>query len=1393
MRGLIVLIFLIWSTFFVFFDTYSQNDNYVTSQYTITDGLPHNRVSSLAFDKQGFLWLATANGLFRFDSYKFEEYAKTKTNATAINSPYLESLLVDSKGNIWAGYYVGGLIKYNTTDQSIVSYSPSDNDSSSICNTRIKTICEDKLGNIWVGSGGSGIAKLDEKTGKFKHYLRKKTKDNDWTGTSVNQLICTKDSTIWAACIGGLYKYNKSKDSFERIKSQKKSNHKQNEFACLVEDTLRNCLWLGTWSSSLGKLDLQTDELTFRKNKATSTASILIDSQGTIWLGSWGKGLYRYYADSNKFERHTFEGDSTKIKSIKVIRKITEHSSGEIWLSTHSTGILTITKSKAFKKIKHPKSKRTTYTQDLRYIDNKLFMATNIGLHQRTDSGTFKAISKRRVITQKILKTDSNQIWITNNQYIERLQQTENGYTLKYLKLFKKGKYNDTRKVSGIIFKDSLAYISTIHYPMTIFKLGKGGNYWFKKRLNPKIGAVGHLPTARVNNMFKDSKGKIWIGSFGGLYQVKGEDEMLPVKQFISKGKRLSGDLITEIEEDSKGRLLVSTTKGLNILTPTDKDNYNLTIYDTSNGLPENYIRSCAVDVNGTVWVSTNTNIVRIDLEKQDVFAFGRKDGINVPIFTRSSTVSPDGKIIFGARGCYVEFDPKKVETIRKKPKLELSSLSILNNPIKAGEEFNDRVILKKAISYTKKLKITYKEKEFSIELSLLEYQKEKKNFYEYKLVGFDNDWVQLGRQRTVSFTNLPAGKYQLQARAITSEGVYVNLPSPLTIIVTPPWWKTLWFRITFILLIIVGAIGFFRYRIHAIKEKNRELEHQVLLRTQEIRQQSEEIVAQRDHLAMQKEKLEKANTLLQEHQEEITTQRDRLSEQKNELEHTNNKLNVQNSEIKQQSEEIATQRDELSRQKEKLESTNYLLKERQEEILAQNEEIRQQTEEISAQRDYVQKQNKEIEEGLMNMELLSDFGQKLTSMLSLDDIMEMVYSYVSSIVKTDAFGIGLYRDQQKRIDYHAFYEAEKALDPFSKEYCPERNFSSWAIANKKEVFENSISRNFKLYFKEEPSLCTNINAKSVLIFLLYSDEKVIGVLSVYNNKEEAFAAKDFSFLKNLSTYIAIAVANARLYGEVNRKNDHIRSSISYAQNIQKTILPLKKHMDDFVKTFTLFLPKDVVSGDFYWHSDISTPDKKEALFAVIDCTGHGVPGAFMSLIGNRILNRIVNERKVYDPAHILTALHSFIVEALKQESSDNNDGMDVALCKITYQKHNATVQYAGAKRNLYILEPSGTTKTINGTRKSIGGAKAKRSKAEFTSHTINVDKETTLYLTSDGYADQNGVNQKRFGSNKLVELLSEIHKDDMQKQMRILKQRLFEHMEGFDQRDDITIMGIKI
>lgn len=478
-----------------------------------------------------------------------------------------------------------------------------------------------------------------------------------------------------------------------------------------------------------------------------------------------------------------------------------------------------------------------------------------------------------------------------------------------------------------------------------------------------------------------------------------------------------------------------------------------------------------------------------------------------------------------------------------------------------------------------------------------------------------------------------------------------------------------------------------------------------------------------------------------------------------------------------------------------KLNKANIELKVRQEEILTQNEEIQQQAEELHAQRDALEERNLIIEKTNRNMSILSEFGKKVTSSLSIDAINSMIYEYVSSLMDTSAFGIGLFNQQHNIIEYHSFFEQGEKIPYFKRNVNGNNTFSGWCLTHKKEVIVNDVENDYKKYLTEQPVFQTKLKPSSLIILPLLVENRIIGVVTVNSTSKNAYNINDYNNLQSLASYISIALDNANIYELVKRQNANIKSSIEYAKNIQNSILPAKRTLDKYFKSFVIYKPKDIVSGDFYWFTSANTNSGNYLFAAVVDCTGHGVPGAFMSLIGSRILNEIVNEKKIYNPAQILELLNVSIQVALRQDETNNNDGMDLCLCRVEYKPNNQVeVVFSGAKNPLFyshLINPE--IIRVNGSRKSIGGIRSKRSKMFYENSVIHLQKDDIIYLMSDGYIDQHSPKREKIGTIKFMKLLNEIRKYNLETQKAKLELYLDEHKKNEDQRDDITIFAIKL
>jgi len=258
---------------------------------------------------------------------------------------------------------------------------------------------------------------------------------------------------------------------------------------------------------------------------------------------------------------------------------------------------------------------------------------------------------------------------------------------------------------------------------------------------------------------------------------------------------------------------------------------------------------------------------------------------------------------------------------------------------------------------------------------------------------------------------------------------------------------------------------------------------------------------------------------------------------------------------------------------------------------------------------------------------------------------------------------------------------------------------------------------------------------------------------------------------------------------EVEIKNKEMVDSINYAKVIQDAMLPLLSRYEDFIKEgFIFYRPKDIVSGDFYWFSK----QNNDIYIAAADCTGHGVPGAFMTMLGMNILEQIIDTLIDPSPAEILSELNKRIQNALKQNlaTSEVRDGMDIAICKL----NNTTMklEYAGAYRPL-ILFSKGELIEIKADRTAIGGNQ-QNINLTFENHLFDLHKGDAFYIFSDGFPDQfGGPQQKKFGNKRLRELLTKTYTLSEKEQLPIISNEYEDWKKEEEQIDDVLLIGIQV
>jgi len=327
--------------------------------------------------------------------------------------------------------------------------------------------------------------------------------------------------------------------------------------------------------------------------------------------------------------------------------------------------------------------------------------------------------------------------------------------------------------------------------------------------------------------------------------------------------------------------------------------------------------------------------------------------------------------------------------------------------------------------------------------------------------------------------------------------------------------------------------------------------------------------------------------------------------------------------------------------------------------------------------------------------------------------------------------------------------------------------------------------------FDRHGELCNWIINETDITQLKKADQEVLlqtkALTEAYMDLSERKAQIEFQKRQLL-------IINERLdtgFKQIHRQNMTIKDSIRYAQSIQTSILPLDKEISEFLDFFIIYLPKDIVSGDFYMYEKLSDDS---FITIVADCTGHGVPGAFMSLIGYNILSQIIKIQNITDPVGILEILSRKLIEVLKQDEEQNSDGMDISICRLDKNGDSYDVSFSGTRCSIYLYSKAESKlQRIKGSQRQIGWGTEFTKIHQFVLHQFKLTKDDFIVMLSDGLIDQSNDNRRRFGSERFSEFLVLNSQVSMPQMGKNLGKTLDQFMNGSPQRDDITVFGFKI
>jgi serine phosphatase RsbU (regulator of sigma subunit) len=351
--------------------------------------------------------------------------------------------------------------------------------------------------------------------------------------------------------------------------------------------------------------------------------------------------------------------------------------------------------------------------------------------------------------------------------------------------------------------------------------------------------------------------------------------------------------------------------------------------------------------------------------------------------------------------------------------------------------------------------------------------------------------------------------------------------------------------------------------------------------------------------------------------------------------------------------------------------------------------------------------------------------------------------------------------------------DSERVIEEMESQYQIEDKMKEISLLNKESEIEN---------LKHEQEITDGKNQRIILwVGLIAIGITLFIVIAGFISKKKANnqlkSQNEIIVNKNNELHEA--------YEQIEEKSNEILDSIRYAKRIQSAILPANDKMTALLpESFILYLPKDVVAGDFYWLEQV----ENKILFASADCTGHGVPGAMVSVVCNNGLNRSVREHGLTDPGKILDMTRKIVLEEFEKSEEKVNDGMDIALCCL----EGKTLTYAGAHNPLWIIKKgSSEVFEIKANKQPVGQFEKG---VNFTTHTIELEEGDTIYLSSDGYADQfGGEKGKKLKTTNFKKLLVSNSKRSMNEQKSRLNDAFEEWREGIEQIDDVCVLGVRI
>ncbi|NUQ41932.1 MAG: sigma 54-interacting transcriptional regulator [Calditrichaceae bacterium] len=818
---------------------------------SVAEGLPENTVNWIIQDRLGFLWMSTQNGLVKYDGYAFTTYMFEPHNPQSLSDRNPMEILEDHLGNIWVGTLRGGLNRFNRASETFTHYRHDKNDPASLSDDGALTLYEDKTGALWVGTAG-GLNRFDRRSGTFTRYRHDPDNPRSLSNDRIYAIREDHLGNFWIGTHEGLNQFERRSGACVRYLHDPAdpASLSHNTVAFLYEDS-SGILWVGSDGGGLSRFDRERRAFKHYRCHPQDPASlgsdrvysILEDRSGNLWVGTFGGGLNRFERKTETFTRFRNSPNDPASISGDAIRFVFQDRSGVLWIGTFLNGLNKLDQSGD--KFAHyhnvpgdPASLNNNRVWAL-HEDREgiLWVGSDGGGLSRLDRQT----GKFRAYTHDPADPHS-----VSNNYVGIIYEDRAGvlWIGAYgggLSRFDRKKEIFTRYAPHPGARDSLnnGFIHAIcedsFGALWIGTLGGGLNKFDREKkvftqylYDPKMPQRLSIP--RINAIREDAAGTLWIGS-DGMGLLRYERAADSFTRFYDSEKGL--DIILSIYEDRAGRFWIGTYRGgLHLFDRTSGTSVAFTEKD---GLPHAAVKGILEDEAGNLWLGGERGLVKFAYEKRTFRTYDAADGLQGSHFNfNAACKGAGGALYFGGINGFNCFHPARLEDNLVPPPVALTGFKIFNRPVSAGERspLPAHINVAGDPSLRKEIRLSYWQNDISLEYAALHFSRPEKNLYAFKLENYEEEWRQVGTQRSATYTNLQPGEYRFRVKAANRDGIWNEEGAAVRILITPPFWKTAWFRaITAALLLGIIFAGY-EWRLRTIKAKKRELEARVQEKT---------------------------------------------------------------------------------------------------------------------------------------------------------------------------------------------------------------------------------------------------------------------------------------------------------------------------------------------------------------------------------------------------------------------------------------------------------------------------------------------------------------------------------------------------------------------------------